>query len=479
MKSILLWSFVGVTALAILICALKYWLHKSTNLAVDCFNRGVDAMNERDYERAVACFSEAIDLDPNLAEAYYNRAYIYGETGEFDKAISDYTEAIRVYPAFAEAFSSRSFAYRQIGEYDEAMADCNEAIRLDPQAAGSYGNRGGVHGDIGEYEKAIADCTKAIHLDPKLANAYLIRGCAYGSQGEYDKAIADATEAIRLAPQLASAYGLRARAYRESGDKSKAMQDDLRASELGAQIPGIGRVTSNIVYSVPRFHEKADKELTRLTRLELDADKDSGNIADAKQTALSCSGVTGNARSYCCRLTIYDSAQTDVEMIRYGLDFESPDKFHITQWANDAVLGEVFDEWITIGADHYQNAGLWGKVPDLRNEKLNSALLSKHYLSFSRDPDSIPSGVYHTTDEKHVVLRYRDVSLDAAFFEGGRDIELDIWIDTETGFLAKAVVVQTVASDTGEAGQVRCVHVFSCYNQEFGIKPPPLNIESD
>ena len=95
-----------------------------------------------------------------------------------------------------------------------------------------------------------------------------------------------------------------------------------------------------------------------------------------------CVDVTGNARSYCGRFVIYDLTQTDIEMIRYGLDFESPDKFDVTQSANDAELGEVFDEWITIGVDHYRSVGLWGKMPDLRNDKINSVLLSMHYLRF-------------------------------------------------------------------------------------------------
>ena len=67
--------------------------------------------------------------------------------------------------------------------------------------------------------------------------------------------------------------------------------------------------------------------------------------------------------------------------------------------------------------------------------------------------------------------------VDAAFLEEGREVELDICIDTDTGFLAKVGVVQTMTSDTGEAGQVRCVQVFSCYNQEFGIKAPLVNIQ--
>ena len=51
---------------------------------------------------------------------------------EYDKAIADYTEAIRLDPKNARAYTNRGGLGRQ-EEYDKAIADFTEAIRLDPK----------------------------------------------------------------------------------------------------------------------------------------------------------------------------------------------------------------------------------------------------------------------------------------------------------------------------------------------------------
>ncbi len=108
-------------------------------------HQGTKYLNQRDNDKAIAEFDEAIRLDPTLALAYVNRAAAYVRKGESDKAI----------------------------------ADCTEAIRLDPTLAMAYGNRGGAYVNKGENDKAVADCTEAIKHDPKCAFAYSVRGTAY------------------------------------------------------------------------------------------------------------------------------------------------------------------------------------------------------------------------------------------------------------------------------------------------------------
>jgi tetratricopeptide (TPR) repeat protein len=49
--------------------------------------------NKGEFDKAIADFSKAIELDPNYAEAYFNRAYAYHRKGgEVAKARSDLEE---------------------------------------------------------------------------------------------------------------------------------------------------------------------------------------------------------------------------------------------------------------------------------------------------------------------------------------------------------------------------------------------------
>ena len=61
---------------------------------------------------------------------------------DYDKAIADYDEAIELDPKDAVAYNNRGVAWYAKNEYDKAIADFNEAIRLDPEDAVAYINRG-------------------------------------------------------------------------------------------------------------------------------------------------------------------------------------------------------------------------------------------------------------------------------------------------------------------------------------------------
>jgi tetratricopeptide (TPR) repeat protein len=64
------------------------------------------------------------------------------EKKDYDKAVADYTDAIRLDPKCVAAFNNRGSAWEAKGEYDKAIQDFDDAIRLDPKDAAAFNNRG-------------------------------------------------------------------------------------------------------------------------------------------------------------------------------------------------------------------------------------------------------------------------------------------------------------------------------------------------
>jgi lipoprotein NlpI len=102
-----------------------------------------------------------------LAFAYNNRGIAYDEKKDFDRAIADFTEAIRLDPKYAAAYDNRGNAYNAKGDFDRAIPDYTEAIRLDPKNAFAYRHRGLAYFYNGNFAKALADLGQASGLDPK------------------------------------------------------------------------------------------------------------------------------------------------------------------------------------------------------------------------------------------------------------------------------------------------------------------------
>jgi tetratricopeptide (TPR) repeat protein len=67
----------------------------------------------------------------NDAEAYYNRGLIYDYIERnWDLALADYTEAIRLNPNYAEAYTSRGKIYRVLKDKNKARKDFQRALKL-------------------------------------------------------------------------------------------------------------------------------------------------------------------------------------------------------------------------------------------------------------------------------------------------------------------------------------------------------------
>jgi len=173
--------------------------------ATTLVEQGLQKYEKRDYDGAIADYTEAIRIDPNGANAYYNRGIVYFDKNDYDRAVADYTQAIRINSNYADAYNNRGIAYANKYDYDRSIADYTQAIRLNPNYANAYINRGISYYYKNDYDRAIADYTQAIRINPNYANAYYYRGIAYDDKNDYNRAIEDYEAVLRIEPNHANA----------------------------------------------------------------------------------------------------------------------------------------------------------------------------------------------------------------------------------------------------------------------------------
>jgi serine/threonine-protein kinase len=154
----------------------------------------------------VAGLTAAIAREPNKADNYVERAALYFEEKDYDRALADYEQALRLAPDNADAHFGRGCVRLERDENDLALADFSEVIRLAPEAAEAYISRGGIYADREEYGPALADFNEALRLDPRSADSHVGRGRALRDTKDYDGAVADFRQAIRLEPDSPEGY---------------------------------------------------------------------------------------------------------------------------------------------------------------------------------------------------------------------------------------------------------------------------------
>ena len=132
-------------------------------------NRGRCQRTNRDFDRAIADFSEAIRLTPRDVDPYLDRASAYAQKGDLDRAVVEYGEALRVDPNSASGYRQRGWVQRRKGALPLAIADYDRAVQLAPKDAALLYERGFARYLAGSPAKALADVSQANALDPKLA----------------------------------------------------------------------------------------------------------------------------------------------------------------------------------------------------------------------------------------------------------------------------------------------------------------------
>ena len=185
-----------------------------------------------DTAAAMADFAKALELNPRNDSAYYNRGVAQQSAGNWDEAIVDCTRAIELYPERADAYYTRGNAWREKGEFDRAVADYGRAIELNPQDGVAYLNRGVARFALGDASGAIADYSQAIAINPQNDSAYYNRGVARLDVEDFDEAVADLSKAIESSPHDSNAYYYRGIARRHRGEIEAAWQDIEYASNL-------------------------------------------------------------------------------------------------------------------------------------------------------------------------------------------------------------------------------------------------------
>lgn len=103
--------------------------------AEEWYGRGVEFLINKDIDKAIAAFTNALALDPDDKHSVVTRGVCYMFLNQFEKANADFTRAIALDPNMADAYFNRAQVYRLQGEAEKALYDFISAARLGDKKA--------------------------------------------------------------------------------------------------------------------------------------------------------------------------------------------------------------------------------------------------------------------------------------------------------------------------------------------------------
>lgn len=176
--------------LTALLDSLKKAIPQITFSATDYLKQGNALFFESRYDDAVNSYDRAIQLNPELYEAWFTKASTLMLLQRYDEATSAYQFSTQLKPNSYEAWAGQGTALLKAQQPEAAVTALDEAIALKPEDHLALFNRGDAHTSLGYTDAALSDYEAALALKPDFAKAHLKLGQLLQQRGDYEGAIA-------------------------------------------------------------------------------------------------------------------------------------------------------------------------------------------------------------------------------------------------------------------------------------------------
>lgn len=152
----------------------KYFTSYSRNI----FEKGLKKLRKKDFKGALEVFDELAEIEP-MYEVFHNRGSIYFKMNNYENAILDYTKAIQLDPNLPEAYLGLGIVYTRLGQYEKAEYHYSKVIQVEPANENAYTNRGFARMKLQNFSGALEDFNQSLRLNPKNGLVYANRGSLY------------------------------------------------------------------------------------------------------------------------------------------------------------------------------------------------------------------------------------------------------------------------------------------------------------
>ncbi|HKN59986.1 MAG TPA: protein kinase [Candidatus Acidoferrales bacterium] len=198
--------------------------------------------------KAKAAAHKALEIDPNLAEAYTGLALA---TTYYDwdwpKAEGYFQQAITLNPSYPTAHQWYSLFLQVTGRSQEAAAEIKRAVDLDPFSLAVNQQVGSIYYLARHYDEAIEQLRRTIELDANFPLSHFQLGRVYAAKGRHREAVAEWQRYSDLSPG-SFPLGYLGYGYGRLGDRAQALRilEELKA---GSRKEFVSAYTFAVIYA--------------------------------------------------------------------------------------------------------------------------------------------------------------------------------------------------------------------------------------
>lgn len=108
------------------------WYEVDDPKVIEYFEKGIQAMNLRNYPLAIRFFNNLIEEDPNFAEGWNKRATVHFMMGNYDQSMNDIVKTLELEPRHFGALDGMGLIFIHQGQFQQAIDVYDKMLEIFP-----------------------------------------------------------------------------------------------------------------------------------------------------------------------------------------------------------------------------------------------------------------------------------------------------------------------------------------------------------
>jgi tetratricopeptide (TPR) repeat protein len=199
------------------------------------------------FTEAIRCFEQALQLDPNYAQAYWGLSDAYLQVAFWGDMPPRQAcarvklcarRALAIDPTLGDAHGALSYVHLiHDWDWDSAEREALEAVRLSPNSSMAHTYYSWFLLQAGRLQEAVSEALKAQCLDPVSSFIAFSVGLAFGMTGDFSRAIEEFQAGLRLNPDFYILHAALGMTYFADGKYAEAIMAHEKAVALSRRGP--------------------------------------------------------------------------------------------------------------------------------------------------------------------------------------------------------------------------------------------------
>ncbi|WP_018913463.1 tetratricopeptide repeat protein [Thiomonas sp. FB-6] len=219
--------------------------------------RGNRCVAEGRLQEAVACYEQALALDPRHVVACSNLGFALKQLGRLDEAASWLDKAVELDPGREEPYLFLGQIAELRGDAATAVRRLREALRRKPDFAFAWQELCRLQFQAGDAAQALQSARNGLHAAPESAMLNFYLGNLLFEQRDYRGAAAAYRRALQAAPDFAQAHVNLGRTLLKLHEAQEAADALKRATEIDSELAEAQFHLGHALQLLARFEEAA------------------------------------------------------------------------------------------------------------------------------------------------------------------------------------------------------------------------------